>query len=87
MNIEIMDCAAGEARLDSLYTNEGDIVSPLPDFRHFAFQNPYGEWTAVYMCPPADEFFVEEFETKEQALLYLGRNDLSPEEIRSNKEN
>lgn len=79
--IDILTTDEGAERLDSFYTEEGDCRSVSQTEHSFMFPDKFGMWTAVYTSSDG-EFFVEEFETKAQAMLYLTCDELSPEEIR-----
>ena len=75
-DIDILGTDAGKAKFESILDKDA------PDgMNSFAFPEGDG-WTAVYIPYGGGEWFCEDFQTKAQAVLYLTRNDLSPEEIR-----
>lgn len=75
-DIDILDTDVGKAKFESILDKDA------PDgMNSFAFPEG-GGWTAVYIPYVGCEWFCEDFQTKAQAVLYLTRNDLSPEEIR-----
>ena len=78
MDITIMTTEEGKETYSTFF---GDAATHLVyDGGHFAYPEADGTWTAVYVAPP--EHFVENFPSKEQAMVYLTNNELSPEEIR-----
>lgn len=76
VDIDILDATSGKERVKGILDKEAPY-----GMRSFTFPEGNG-WTAVYIPCGGGEWFCEDFQTKAQAVLYLTRNDLSPEEIR-----